>query len=308
MSTSGNMRQTRSRTAGSVTPSVAGSNAGSDTSSQRAPSQAGSRTGDRRTRGSRTFDTYGSKASDRAAAQLRRQAALQNVSSAFGASLDQGAQPAMFSREPTPNDQFQQVEASEIMDNSGYAHDVTGHDLPPRDLDGATARHTPADNFARIPRQNLRYVAASSAQADFNFGNVAKKWLSYLFLILFILACLIAFGYSSFLLFKLDRFTTTGRQYQALAKGLESINQDAARLDEGVRQQFERQDHRMVSLEEKLLNLHDQKEFAIYGGKPAVDWFHASNMAVTISKYTSPEKMRKVGGFLGLFQKKVAFK
>ena len=308
MSTSGNMRQTRSRTAGSVTPSVAGSNAGSDTSSQRAGSQAGSRAGDRRTRGSRTFDTYGSKASDRAAAQQRRQAALENVSSVIGTSLDQDPQPAMSSRVLNPNDQFQQVGASEIMRSSRYAHDVTGIDLPRRDLDGATARHTPADNFARIPRQNLDYLAADSAQAEINFGKVAKKWLSYLFLTLFTLACLIAFGYSSFLLVRLDRFTTTGRDYQAIAKGVESVNQSLARIKENMRQHVERQDQRIVSLEEKLLNLHEQKEFAIYGGKPTVDWFHASNMAVTISKYTSPEKMRKVGGFLGLFQRKVPFK
>lgn len=310
MSTSGNMRQTRSRTAASVPPSAVGSNAGSDTTSRPAASQAGSRAGGRdrsprKTRGSRQLDTYGSPDSDRAAAQQRRQEMLQNVGSAFGRAFDGDAQPAMPSRMPSPNDQFQQVETSEIIDNTRYGHDVTGNDLARHDLDGATARHTPANNFARTPRQNLRYIAANSAQAEFDFGKVAKKWLFYLGLTLFALACLVALSYYSFLLLGLDRFTRDGRQYGDLVKGQESL----VKGQESLNHRDEGFNHRMNSFEEKLLSLHDTKEYSIYGGgKASVDWFHPSNMAVTISKYTSPEKMRKVGGWFGLFQKQVAFK
>ena len=311
MSTSGNIRQTRSRTAASVPPSAVGSNSGSDTTSRPAASQAGSRAGGRdrsprKTRVSRRLDTYGSPDSDRAAAQQHRQEMLQNVGSAFGRAFDGDAQPAMPSRLSNPDDQFQQVETSEIMDNTRHGHDITGNDLARQDLDGATARHTPANNFARTPRQNPRYVAANSAQAEFGFGKVAKNLLIYLGLIMSILACLVTLRYYTFELIGLYRDVRINEQTQAfkygeLIKDQESLMQQLARKQESFNQWAD-------NMEENLRNLHIAKENSIYGGKATVDWFHPSNMAVTISKYTSPEKKRKVGGWLGFFQKEVPFK
>ena len=318
MSASGNRRQTRSQTAGSVAPSVAGSISGSDTTSRHAPSQAGSRAGthdgSRKTRGPRSLDTYGSKDS-RAAAQQRRQELSQNVGSAFSRSFAQDARQANPSRVLDPNDQFQQVEPSAVFTTSRYGNDTTGNDFVHHDLDGATARHTPANNFARAPRQNSRYNAANAAPAKFDFDKFAWRWLSYLVLVMLTAACLAAFTYYSTVLIKYEYTTRTGGKIhaldgnvqaldgnvQALVQGHESLVQQVARYDEIL-------NHRMDSMEERLLNLKDHEDLSFFGGKQSVDWFHPSNMAVTISKYTSPEKLRKVGGWLGLFKSQAAFK
>ena len=318
MSASGTRRQTRSQTAGSVAPSVVGSNSGSDTTSRHAGSQAGSRAGthdgSRKIRGPRSLDTYGSKDSDRAAAQQRRQELSQNVGSAFGRSFAQDARRANPSRVLDPNDQFQQVEPSGIF-NTSRTNDTTGNDFVHHDLDGATARHTPANNFARAPRQNSRYIAANTAPAKFDFDKFAWRWLSYLVLVMLTAACLAAFTYYSTVLIKYEYTTRTGGKIhaldgnvQALVQGQESL----AQQDEEIRQQMflrdESLNHRMDSMEERLLNLKDHEDLSVFGGKQSVDWFHPSNMAVTISKYTSPEKLRKVGGWLGLFKRQAAFK
>ncbi|KAL8796155.1 MAG: hypothetical protein Q9195_001488 [Heterodermia aff. obscurata] len=278
MSVSGNIRQTRSRTAGSVAPSVAAS--AGDRSSP------GSNTTSRKIRIPRVLDSYGSKGR-----------------AAVAKTFDHNVQPAMSARVLNPNDQFEQVDATE----------TTGNDFVQHDLDGATARHTPAENSTRNPRQHPSNITANTAQAG--PGKVAKKWLWYLALITFILACVAGFTYRSALLTGLDGTMRTGRQIQELFKGQESLTQFVDRNDEEIRQlkacheeNMEKHRHRMDIIEQKLLNLPDDyEEFSIFRGKPSVDWFHPSNKAVVISKYTSPEKMRKVGGWLGLFKKKVAF-
>ena len=325
MSASGTRRQTRSQTAGSVAPSVVGSHSGSDTTSRHAGSQAGSRAGthdgSRKIRGPRSLDTYGSKDSDRAAAQQRRQELSQNVGSAFGRSFAQDARRANPSRVLDPNDQFQQAEPSGIF-NTSRTNDTTGNDFVHHDLDGATARHTPANNFARAPRQTSRYIAANTAPAKFDFDKFAWRWLSYLVLVMLTAACLAAFTYYSTVLIKYEYTTRTGGKIHALDGKIHSLDGNVQALDgnfqafvqghESLVQQVARYDeilnHRMDSMEERLLNLKDHEDLSIFGGKQSVDWFHPSNMAVTISKYTSPEKLRKVGGWLGLFKKQAAFK
>ena len=274
-------------------------------------------TASRKTRGPRLLDTYGSKDSDRAAAQQRPQEMMQNVGSAFGRSLDQSARRAMTSRAPSPNDQLQEVNP----------HDTTGNDSVRHDLDGATAHHTPARNSARTPRQ--------------------KKRISYLALAMFIVVCLALFIYRSALLTGFHRTMRTGKAIQALVENQESLfkhvdrsreelrqNQESLfqhvdRSREELRQNQEEISRRFDSMEEmsrqridsieamsrqqidgmdrKLQGMQNDMQYTVYAQKLAVDWFDPRNMAVTISKYTSPEKMRDVGGWMGLFKKQAPF-
>ena len=288
-------------------------------------------TASRKTRGPRLLDTYGSKDSDRAAAQQRPQEMMQNVGAAFGRSFDQGARRAMTSRAPSPNDQLQDVNP----------HDTTGNDSVHHDLDGATAHHTPARNSARTSRQ--------------------EKRIPYLALAMFIVACLALFIYRSALPTGFHLTMRTGKAIQALVeyekslfqfrKNQEEISrrldsmeetsrQQIASMEEVSRQQIasmeevsrqridmsrqqidsmeemsrqqidsmeEMSRQQIDSMERKLQGMQNDMQYAVYAQKLAVDWFDPRNMAVTISKYTSPEKMRDVGGWLGLFKKQVPF-
>ena len=77
---------------------------------------------------------------------------------------------------------------------------------------------------------------------------------------------------------------------------------------ESSTERLENDNLRLNIIEEKLLNLGEQQEFSVFGGKQSVDWFDPRNMAVTIPKYTSPEKMRDVSGWLRFFKKQVPFR
>ena len=210
----------------SVAPSTAGSNSGSDANSR----HAGGRDDSRKTRGPRSLDIYGSKESDRAAAQQRRQETLQNVGSAFGRAFD--TQQAMPSGVPNPNDQFRQLEPAGVIatpryvhdTTSGHAHDTTGNDPANHDLDGATAHHTPANINNSAPRQKPRHTG----------------WLSYLATIIGLalpmLACMaIIIKYGS-----------------DIVQGQKSIAQQIDHNDNDVRQRLERYDERLINHQHQL--------------------------------------------------------
>lgn len=63
---------------------------------------------------------------------------------------------------------------------------------------------------------------------------------------------------------------------------------------------------RLEDLESRVFKLTNEKP--VHADKYQVDYFDPFNQAVTWPKYTSPEKMRKVGGWMGFFDKEVPFK
>ena len=105
---------------------------------------------------------------------------------------------------------------------------------------------------------------------------------------------------------------------QQIASMEEVSRQQIASMEEVSRQRIDMSRQQIDSMEEmsrqqidsmerKLQGMQNDMQYAVYAQKLAVDWFDPRNMAVTISKYTSPEKMRDVGGWLGLFKKQVPF-
>ena len=315
-------RSTRSKTrAASTVPA---------TPSQKAPSKAGSRAGskkggsiaDRSDVNTRPQDTYGSKAPDTTATQIRHRATLQTIGSAFNEAVGPEASnfvpannlaPPLNPIREDPNQQFQQFQTMR------QAHDTTGLDPARVDLDGATVRHTPNEPITDDREDRQQTPAESdheSNRSSVGLGHFLRRYgvLDYL-MSLFFLACVATLVYHGSRL-GANRFLSSdiggkvksiaagydslGGKVDSIAAGYESLGQRLENVDISIR-------HELANLEQRILELSNEQEISATEAKYKMDWFDPRNDAVTLPKYTSPEKMREVEGWMGLFRKKIPF-
>lgn len=315
-------RETRSKTraasTGPATPShKATSKAGSKAGSKRGGSKA-----DRNDVGSRLQDTYGSRAPDTTATQVRHRATLQAIGSAFDDAVGPEASnfvPAIDlprSLNPIgedPNEQFQRIRPVR------QAHDTTGIDPARVDLDGATAGHTPAESVTYHRNHRRQTPVESEDESDkssVGLGHILRKYgvVDYL-LSLFLLTCVATLVYhgsrlgaNRFLSSDIGEkvksiaagFDSLGGKVDTIAAGHDSLGQRLDNVDISFRQE-------LANLEQRILQLSNEQEIAATEAKYKMDWFDPRNDAVTLPKYTSPEKMREVDGWMGLLTKKVPF-
>lgn len=77
--------------------------------------------------------------------------------------------------------------------------------------------------------------------------------------------------------------------------------------EEDIARQFRNVNNRAWHTERELLQLRHRLDSLEQLPEPMIDFFAPSNDAVIVPKLTSPEKKRKVTGFMSLFKKKVDF-
>ena len=320
------------------------SKAGASTraASRTAGSKAGSRAGDDLAgRGAfepRGNESYGAEPPAKIATQVRRRKGTQGLVTEFQQVVDTNTAPAgVTAAEPqsahssrsaslpprafSPNSQLHEPQYRGGNNASRFTRDQTGIDrtgldrtrqnLPP--VDGATMRSHVGFNLNN--GQPVEPEEGDVAQVGLDFGNRdnVKQWVIYFLLGLLVIASTSpVLYYGTYLGVKYGIIKGIGGKLQAIVSAHDSLVhrfdtdhqslvQEINTGDNNLQEQIYRLDQRISEI------INDQQITAIetqYG----VDWFDPRNDAVTFPPLTSPEKMRTVRGWMGLFRKQVPFK
>lgn len=315
-------RATRSKTRAASTVPATPSHKATSKAGSRAGSKKGGSIADRNDVTARPQDTYGSKAPDTTATQIRHRATLQTIGSAFNDAVGPEASnfvPAINLPQPLnpigedPNQQFQQFQPMR------QAHDTTGLDPAHVDLDGATVRHIPIEPITENQNHGQQTPAESDHESDrssVGLGHILRKYgvVDYL-MSLFLLACVATLVYhgsrsgaNQFLSSDIgEKVKSIAADYDYLGGKVDSIASNYELLDQRLENFDSSIRHELANLEQRILELSNEQEISATEAKYKMDWFDPRNDAVTVPKYTSPEKMREVDGWMGLFTKKVPF-
>ena len=168
-------------------------------------------------------------------------------------------------------------------------------------VDDVTLRNTTQD-AEDISASSFRPSFLHAVETLYNNMNNGKKWLMLLTVLILAVAYLVSesfngpfFGAKHGLL--PVRFTL--RNIVANDMTAASGKPDAVVIDNSLRQRLDIVEAQLLKLTHEIPESEDRYK---------VDYFDPRNKAVTWLKYTSPEKMRKVGGWMGIFKKQVPFR
>lgn len=253
---------------------------------------------------SRAQDSYGSRAPDNTATQQRHADTLQQIGSNFEGELGPSAPNAAPSvsssrrarhRSPDPSEQLSVIQEAQ-------AFDPSRNDLAGRDVDGATGLPTGANDLVDDQLQSDHQHVTHAIEPTYSPENVPNKWLAIFALVLLALACLAPLAYyGSMAAVKLSLTKQIEGRIDAIVANHDSLVHRLDVADITYHQQLDYLEHRLSEV------TNDQQITAIET-KYKIDWFDPSNDALTLQYLTSPEKMRQVGGWMGLFKKEVPMK